>query len=57
MSVGPEDALIASVLRRSLTTVEMDAQRLRRKNAKTLWLAIELSEREALAKEARHAEK
>ena len=36
--------------RRSLTTAEMDARRLRRKNAKALRLVIEQSEREALEK-------
>ena len=42
-----EDALLVSVLRRSLTMAKMDVRRLRRKNAKALWLAIELSKREA----------
>ncbi|KAE8818215.1 hypothetical protein D1007_04093 [Hordeum vulgare] len=60
-SVDYEDALLAGVLRRSLTTTESDARRLRRKNADTLQLAIQLSEREAAkeaatkAKSARHA--
>ncbi|KAE8779032.1 hypothetical protein D1007_47986 [Hordeum vulgare] len=49
--VDPEDALLAGVLRRLLRTTETDARRLRRKNAKALRLAIQLSEREA-AKEA-----
>ena len=61
MPVDPEVALLASVIRRSLTTAETDARRLRRKNANTLRLAIELSKREATkeavakAKAARHA--
>ncbi|KAE8788309.1 Phosphorylated carbohydrates phosphatase [Hordeum vulgare] len=48
MSKPDEDArLLKWVYRRSLTTVETDAQRLRRKNAKTHRIAIEESEREA----------
>lgn len=42
------------VLRRSLTTTETDARRLRRKNAK-VWLGIEHSEREAAKKAAGEA--
>ncbi|KAE8816585.1 hypothetical protein D1007_05925 [Hordeum vulgare] len=59
--VDPENALLAGVLRRSLTTTESDARRLRRKNADVLRLAIQLSERGATkevatkAKAARHA--
>ncbi|KAE8814678.1 Phosphorylated carbohydrates phosphatase [Hordeum vulgare] len=49
---GNDECLLALVYRRSLTTVETHARRLRR-NAKALRLAIEQSEREAkkLAKE------
>jgi hypothetical protein len=49
-SVDPEDTLIASVVRRSLTTAESDAKRLWWKNVKAVRLAIELSEREASTK-------
>ena len=45
--MDPEAMLLVSVLRRSLMTAETDARRLRRKNAKALRLAIELSKREA----------
>ena len=45
-----EKRLLAWVNCRSLTTAEIDARRLRRKNAKALRLAIEQSEREALEK-------
>ncbi|KAE8778824.1 Phosphorylated carbohydrates phosphatase [Hordeum vulgare] len=49
MLAEPEEdkRLLAWVCRRSLTTVEIDTQRLQRKNAKALQLAIEQSEREA----------
>ncbi|KAE8784252.1 Phosphorylated carbohydrates phosphatase [Hordeum vulgare] len=48
-----DERLLAWMYRRSLTTTETDARRLRRKNAGALRLAIEQSEREAneLAKE------
>ncbi|KAE8797459.1 Phosphorylated carbohydrates phosphatase [Hordeum vulgare] len=42
-----DERLLAWVYRRSLTTAEKDARRLRRKNAKAPRLAIEQSEREA----------
>ena len=57
--VDLEAVFLVSVLRHSLTTAETDTQRLCRKNAKALRLAIELSKREATkeaaAKAARHA--
>ncbi|KAE8782064.1 Phosphorylated carbohydrates phosphatase [Hordeum vulgare] len=48
MEAEPDEdvRLVKWVYRRSLTTVEMDARRLRRKNAKALRIAIEQSERE-----------
>jgi hypothetical protein len=53
--VDPEAALLASVLRCSLTMAETDVRRLHLKNVNALRLAIELSERvenkEAAAKE------
>lgn len=45
-----DERLLAWVYRRSLTTAETDARRLRRKNTKALRLAIEQSEREAKEK-------
>ena len=45
--MDPEAMLLVSVLRRSLMTAETDARRLRRKNAKPLWLTIKLSKLEA----------
>lgn len=47
--VDPEDTLLVSVLRHSLTSPEIDARQLRHKNAKALQLAIEQSEHEATA--------
>ncbi|KAE8808012.1 Phosphorylated carbohydrates phosphatase [Hordeum vulgare] len=49
MPVEPDEdeRLLAWVYRRSLTTTETDAQRLRRKNVKALRLAIKQSGREA----------
>lgn len=44
-SVDPEDQLLATILRRSLTTAETNARWLRRKNTKALGLAFEQSER------------
>ncbi|KAE8799317.1 hypothetical protein D1007_25241 [Hordeum vulgare] len=59
--VDPQEALLARVLRRSLTTTETDACILRRKNVETLRPAIQLSKCEATkevaakAKAARHS--
>lgn len=36
-----EEQLLTAIYRRSLTTAEMDARRLLRKNAKALWLDID----------------
>ena len=53
-----DERLLAWVYRRSLMTAETDTRRLRRKNAKALWLVIEQSEweaKEAVAEAARLA--
>ncbi|KAE8775554.1 hypothetical protein D1007_51945 [Hordeum vulgare] len=53
--VDPEEALLVGVLCRSLTRTEMDARRLRHKNAEAVQLAIQLSEREATKEAATNA--
>jgi hypothetical protein len=48
---------IASVLRRSLTTAETDARRLRRKNAKALRLTIKASAKAKAMRDAQEQER
>lgn len=50
--MDPEDALLASVLRRFLTLAETNARRLHHRNAKALRLTIVQSERQATAEAA-----
>ena len=49
MELDEDERLLTWVYRRSLTTVETDARRLRWKNTKALRIAIEQFEREAAA--------
>lgn len=47
--VDPEDQVLMTVLRRSLTSADTDVRWFHCKNAKALWLTIDQSEREAVA--------